>query len=162
LPPPGRTRGTDQQHPVERSAVSLPCRTPVPLELRASKAASMKALWTISLLVLSNAFMTLAWYGHLRFKDFSWGKGLGLFAIILISWGIAFFEYVLQVPANRIGHNAHGGPFTLVQLKVLQEVITLVVFTVFTLVAFRQEALRWNHLLAAAFLVAAVWLVFKR
>ena len=122
----------------------------------------MKAATTIGLLILSNAFMTLAWYGHLRFKDFSWGKGLGLFAIILISWGIAFFEYLLQVPANRIGSNMHGGPFTLVQLKVLQEVITLVVFTVFTLIAFRHEELRWNHLLAAVLLVAAVWLVFKR
>jgi uncharacterized protein (DUF486 family) len=122
----------------------------------------MKAAYTIGLLILSNVFMTLAWYGHLRFKDFSWGKGLGLFAIILISWGVAFFEYVLQVPANRIGHNEHGGPFTLVQLKVLQEVITLVVFTLFTLLAFRHETLRWNHGLAAMLLVAAVWLVFKK
>lgn len=122
----------------------------------------MKAAWTIGLLILSNAFMTLAWYGHLRFKDYSWGKGLGLFAIILISWGIAFFEYVLQVPANRIGSNLHGGPFTLVQLKVLQEVITLVVFTGFTVVAFKHEELRWNHLLAALLLVIAVWLVFKK
>jgi uncharacterized protein len=121
----------------------------------------MKALWTIGLLILSNAFMTLAWYGHLRFKDYEWGRSLGLLSIIGISWGIAFFEYVLQVPANRIGSNLHGGPFTLVQLKVLQEVITLVVFTLFTLVAYKHEALRWNHALAAIFLVAAVWLVFK-
>lgn len=122
----------------------------------------MKGLWTILLLLSSNAFMTLAWYGHLRVKDFSWGKGLGLFSIILLSWGIAFFEYVLQVPANRIGHASQGGPFTLVQLKVLQEVITLVVFTIFTLIAFRNEVLRWNHLLAALLLIAAVWLVFKK
>ncbi|MBK8227927.1 MAG: DMT family protein [Flavobacteriales bacterium] len=122
----------------------------------------MKALCTIGLLILSNAFMTLAWYGHLRFREFDWGKGLGLFAIIGISWGIAFFEYVLQVPANRIGSDLHGGPFTLVQLKVLQDVITLVVFTLFPLVAFKHEALRWNHALAAVFLVAAVWLVFKK
>lgn len=122
----------------------------------------MKALTTIGLLILSNAFMTLAWYGHLRFKDYEWGKGLGLFAIICISWGIAFFEYVLQVPANRIGSNTHGGPFTLVQLKVLQEVITLAVFTIFTLLAFKHEALRWNHALAAVLLIAAVWLVFKK
>lgn len=122
----------------------------------------MKAIWTIGLLILSNAFMTLAWYGHLRFKDYDWGKGLGLFAIIGISWGIAFFEYVLQVPANRIGSNLHGGPFSLVQLKVIQEVITLSVFTIFTLVAFKHEALRWNHALAAVFLVTAVWLVFKK
>jgi uncharacterized protein len=122
----------------------------------------MKGLWTIVLLLLSNAFMTLAWYGHLRFKDWEWSKGLGLFAIILISWGMAFFEYVLQVPANRMGHAGHGGPFTLVQLKVLQEVITLVVFTAFTLIAFKEEVLRWNHALAAVLLVAAVWLVFKK
>ncbi|HOZ41094.1 MAG: DMT family protein [Flavobacteriales bacterium] len=122
----------------------------------------MKAITTIGLLLLSNVFMTLAWYGHLRFKDFAWSKGLGLFSIILISWGMAFFEYVLQVPANRIGHVDNGGPFTLVQLKVVQEVITLSVFAVFTLIAFRQEALRWNHALAGVLLVAAVWLVFKK
>ncbi len=122
----------------------------------------MKGVWTILLLLLSNVFMTLAWYGHLRFKDFGWGKGLGLFAVVLISWGLAFFEYLLQVPANRIGHLSNGGPFTLVQLKVVQEVITLTVFTIFTLVAFRQEALRWNHLLAGLLLIAAVWLVFKK
>ncbi|HRP00112.1 MAG TPA: DMT family protein [Flavobacteriales bacterium] len=122
----------------------------------------MKALWTIGLLLLSNTFMTLAWYGHLRFKDMEWSRNLGLFSIILISWGLAFFEYLLQVPANRIGHEGHGGPFTLVQLKVLQEVITLVVFTAFSLVAFRNEVLRWNHALAAVLLVLAVWLVFKK
>lgn len=122
----------------------------------------MKSLWTIGLLVLSNIFMTLAWYGHLRFKDFEWSRSLGLFAVILLSWGMAFFEYVLQVPANRIGHMSNGGPFTLVQLKVIQEVITLVVFVVFSLVAFKNEALRWNHALAGLLLVAAVWLVFKK
>jgi uncharacterized protein len=125
-------------------------------------AVTMKAVVTIGLLLLSNVFMTLAWYGHLRFKDFAWSKGLGLFSIILISWGMAFFEYVLQVPANRIGHVDHGGPFTLVQLKVVQEVITLSVFTVFTLIAFRHEVLRWNHALAGVLLVVAVWLVFKK
>jgi len=122
----------------------------------------LKSLWTIGLLVLSNIFMTLAWYGHLRFKDFEWSRSLGLFAVILLSWGMAFFEYVLQVPANRIGHMSNGGPFTLVQLKVIQEVITLVVFVVFSLVAFKNEALRWNHALAGLLLVAAVWLVFKK
>lgn len=122
----------------------------------------MKGPLTIGLLLLSNVFMTLAWYGHLRFKDFEWSRGLGLLSIILLSWGMAFFEYVLQVPANRLGHVEHGGPFTLVQLKVLQEVITLVVFTLFTLFAFKNEALRWNHALAGILLVAAVWLVFKK
>lgn len=123
---------------------------------------TMKGFWTISLLLLSNIFMTLAWYGHLRFKDYSWGKGLGLFSVILISWGVAFFEYMLQVPANRIGHTSNGGPFTLVQLKVVQEVLTLAVFTIFSLVAFRNELLRWNHALAGLLLVIAVWLVFKK
>jgi uncharacterized protein len=122
----------------------------------------MKGGWTILLLLLSNTFMTFAWYGHLRFKEFEWGRGLGLFSIILISWGIAFFEYTLMVPANRLGHVSQGGPFSLVQLKVLQEVITLVVFAIFTLVMFRHEVLRWNHALAGVLLVAAVWLVFKK
>ncbi len=122
----------------------------------------MKGPGTIALLLLSNVFMTLAWYGHLRFKDFEWSRGIGLFGIILLSWGMAFFEYLLQVPANRLGHAEHGGPFTLVQLKVLQEVITLVVFTLFTVIAFRNEVLRWNHALAGLLLVAAVWLVFKK
>ena len=112
-------------------------------------------LTPIALLLASNVFMTLAWYGHLKYKAHP------LWIVILASWGIAFFEYVLQVPANRLGHAGHGGPFTLVQLKVVQEVITLVVFAVFTLVAFRSEPLRWNHALAAVLLVAAVWLVFK-
>lgn len=122
----------------------------------------MKAIATIGLLILSNAFMTLAWYGHLRFKDYDWGRSLGLLSVIAISWGIAFFEYVLQVPVNRLGSDLHGGPFTLVQLKVIQEVITLSVFSIFTLIAFKQEELRWNHALAAVLLVAAVWLVFKK
>jgi uncharacterized protein len=122
----------------------------------------MRGTYSIGLLVLSNVFMTLAWYGHLKFKDHPALAKLGLFSVVLISWGIAFFEYCLQVPANRLGHIDHGGPYSLVQLKVLQEVITLVVFMGFTLVAFRQEPLRWNHALAGALLVGAVWLVFKK
>lgn len=121
----------------------------------------MRGTWTIALLVLSNMFMTVAWYGHLRFKDHPVLAKLGLFGAIVLSWGIAFFEYCLQVPANRLGHAAHGGPYSLVQLKVLQEVITLLVFAGFTLFAFRHEAFRWNHAAAAVLLVAAVWLVFK-
>ncbi len=136
-------------------------RNPPPPSL-GHRAKPMKGPGTIALLLLSNVFMTLAWYGHLRFKDFEWSRGIGLFGIILLSWGMAFFEYVLQVPANRLGHAEHGGPFTLVQLKVLQEVITLVVFTLFTVIAFRNEVLRWNHALAGLLLVAAVWLVFKK
>ncbi len=121
----------------------------------------MRGLWTILLLIASNTFMTFAWYGHLKFKDLTWAKELGLFPVILVSWAIAFFEYCLMVPANRIGYMPNGGPFTLVQLKVVQEVITLVVFVVFTALLFKGEALKWNHLAAALLLVAAVWLVFK-
>ncbi len=122
----------------------------------------MKALLTIGLLILSNAFMTFAWYGHLRFKQMTWSQNLGLVSIILISWGIALFEYMLQVPANRIGFREFGGPFTLVQLKVIQEVITLVVFVVFSLIFFKNETFRMNHFIGFVFLVLAVYFIFKR
>ena len=122
----------------------------------------MRGLFSIGLLVLSNSFMTVAWYGHLRFKDHPvWAKW-GLFSVILLSWGIAFFEYCLQVPANRIGYSGYGGPFSLVQLKVIQEVITLFIFVIFSTIAFKDQVFRWNHALAALLLVAAVWLVFKQ
>lgn len=122
----------------------------------------MKAVLTIGLLVLSNVFMTLAWYGHLKFAEWKWFSKLGLISIILISWGIALFEYMFQVPANRIGFQGTGGPFSLVQLKVLQEVITLVVFVAFTLIAFKNETFRWNHFVGFIFLVLAVYFIFKR
>jgi uncharacterized protein (DUF486 family) len=122
----------------------------------------MKAFYTIFLLVLSNAFMTFAWYGHLKFKEMKWSASLPLISIILISWGIALFEYVLQVPANRIGFKGYGGPFSLVQLKVIQEVITLVVFVAFSLLFFKNETFRTNHLIAFVFLVLAVYFAFKK
>lgn len=122
----------------------------------------MKSLYTIGLLTLSNIFMTLAWYGHLRFKDLSWFSKLGLPAIILISWGIAFFEYCFQVPANRIGFEGNGGPFNLWQLKVVQETITLVVFTLFTLLVFKTESLRMNHIIGFILLILAVYFIFKK
>lgn len=122
----------------------------------------MKGIYTIGMLVMSNTFMTLAWYGHLKFSDMSWFSRLGLFSIILISWGIALFEYIFQVPANRHGYIGNGGPFSLVELKVIQEVITLMVFTMFTLLVFKNESFRWNHILAFVFLVLAVYFVFKK
>jgi uncharacterized protein len=122
----------------------------------------MKGLITITLLILSNTFMTFAWYGHLKFKDMKWSENLPLIWIILISWGIALFEYILQVPANRIGFKEYGGPFTLVQLKVIQEVITLAVFVVFSLIFFKNETLRLNHLIGFIFLVLAVYFIFKK
>ncbi|MDA3942973.1 MAG: DMT family protein [Bacteroidetes bacterium] len=122
----------------------------------------MKAIGTISLLVLSNIFMTLAWYGHLKFKDWNIFTKYGLAAIILISWFLAFFEYIFQVPANRMGYIGNGGPFSLIQLKVLQEVITLLIFVAFSLLAFKNETLRMNHIFAFIFLVLAVYFVFKK
>lgn len=121
----------------------------------------MNALFTILLLIASNIFMTFAWYGHLKMKEFSWFASLPLIGVILISWGIAFFEYCFQVPANRIGYEGNGGPFSLIQLKIIQEVITLTVFVVFSTLVFK-EAIRWNHILAFCFMVAAVYLVFKK
>lgn len=122
----------------------------------------MSGVYTIILLILSNVFMTFAWYGHLKLKDFSWFSSLPLIGVILFSWGIALFEYCFQVPANRIGYQENGGSFSLVQLKILQEVITLIVFVVFSTIFFKNEAFRWNHVLAFLFLVAAVYLVFKK
>jgi uncharacterized protein (DUF486 family) len=121
----------------------------------------MKALFTIGLLVLSNTFMTIAWYGHLKFSHWSWFNKLGLFSIILISWSIALFEYMFQVPANRIGFSENGGPFSLVQLKVIQEVVTLLVFTVFTLIAFKEQSLKWNHFVAFILIILAVYFMFR-
>lgn len=121
-----------------------------------------KGILTVGLLVLSNVFMTLAWYGHLKFKSFKLTENLGLVAIILLSWCIALFEYALQVPANRIGFEGHDGPFSLMQLKVLQEVISISVFVVFALVAFKTETFRWNHLAAMVCLVLAVYFVFMK
>ncbi|PHR98213.1 MAG: hypothetical protein COA80_05875 [Leeuwenhoekiella sp.] len=122
----------------------------------------MKALTTIGLLILSNSFMVVAWYGHLKFSELKWFSKLGLVAIILISWGIALFEYIFQVPANRMGFKENGGPFSLIQLKVIQEVITLVVFAVFTLLVFKTETFRLNHIISFLFLIGAVYFMFKK
>lgn len=121
-----------------------------------------RAIFTIILLIFSNTFMTFAWYGHLKFKQMKWFSNLSLVGVILISWGIALFEYSLQVPANRIGFKGNDGPFNLWQLKVIQEVITLSVFTVFAILFFRNEPLKINHLIGFIFLVLAVYFVFKK
>ena len=107
---------------------------------------------TVILLAISNLFMTLAWYGHLKFLR---GSKWPLFTVILISWGIAFFEYCFQVPANRIGY----ATFSATQLKILQEVISLVVFSLFAL-AVLGEKLRWNHGVSFLFLLGAVYFAF--
>ncbi len=122
----------------------------------------MKGYITIGLLLLSNIFMTLAWYGHLKFKELKWFENAGLTTIVLISWGLALFEYFFQVPANKIGYERNGGPFTLMQLKVIQEVITLIIFVVFSLLFFKNETLKWNHLVGMCFLILAVYFIFKK
>jgi uncharacterized protein (DUF486 family) len=104
--------------------------------------------------------MTLAWYGHLKLQQTGFfSNTTPLICVILLSWGIAFFEYCLQVPANRIGFEGNGGTFSLMQLKVIQEVITLVVFVIFSAIAFGMP-LRWNHAVACLLLIGAVYFVF--
>ena len=122
----------------------------------------MKALLTVLLLVTSNIFMTFAWYGHLKLQEMKISTGWPLILVILLSWGMAFFEYCAQVPANRIGFNGNGGPFNIRQLKVIQEVISLTVFTVIVTVMFKGEALQWNHFAAFLCLIAAVFFVFLK
>lgn len=118
------------------------------------------AVLTVVLLVISNVFMTFAWYGHLKLQSTGLSASWPLYVVILFSWGIALLEYCFQVPANRMGFEGNGGPYSLMQLKVMQEVITLVVFVIFSLVAFDSFTLRWNHYVAMLLLVAAVYLVF--
>jgi uncharacterized protein len=120
-----------------------------------------KYLSTIGLLFLSNAFMTMAWYGHLKFFGKT-GHQAALWVIVLVSWGLAFFEYCFQVPANRIGFADNGGPFSLVQLKVIQEAITLIVFMVFSLIFFKDIRFTVNHIIGFGFLVIAVYFIFKK
>ena len=120
----------------------------------------MNALYTILLLLASNIFMTLAWYGHLKLQQTGFfTNATPLIFVILLSWGIAFFEYCLQVPANRIGFVGNGGPFSVIHLKLIQEVITLVVFAVFSMLAFHAK-FHWNHAVAALLLIGAVYFVF--
>lgn len=122
----------------------------------------MAWFWTILLLIGSNICMTFAWYGHLKLQEMHISDSWPLILVILFSWGIAFFEYCLQVPANRIGSAINGGPFNLMQLKVIQEVISLTVFTVMVAVFFKGEALHWNHFAAFLCLIAAVFFVFLK
>ena len=122
----------------------------------------MKGLATVLMLVLSNILMTLAWYGHLKLQEMKISDGWPLILVIVMSWGIAFFEYCLAVPANRIGFQGNGGPFNLLQLKVIQEVISLTVFTVIVMFFFKDQPLQWNHIAAFICLVLAVFFVFLK
>lgn len=106
--------------------------------------------------------MTLAWYGHLRLQETGISKGWPLIGVIAFSWGIAFFEYCCQVPANRIGFRGNGGPYSLVQLKVIQEVISLIIFSLIANILFQHQELHWNHAAAFLCLIAAVYFVFMK
>ncbi|GAB4424722.1 MAG: DMT family protein [Turneriella sp.] len=117
---------------------------------------------SVSLLIISNVFMTLAWYGHLQLHKSERFSQLPIYAVILVSWLIALAEYAFQVPANRIGSEHYGGPFNLFELKVIQEAVSLLVFTFFAVYVFKTEQLRWNYLIGFGFLVLAVYFIFKK
>ena len=117
----------------------------------------MKAIGTVLLLVLSNIFMTFAWYGHLKLQEMKVSTSWPLILVILFSWGLAFFEYCLQVPANRIGHDYYSAP----QLKIMQEIITLVVFAFFS-AFYLKEGLKWNEIVGFLFILLAAFFVFKK
>lgn len=122
----------------------------------------MNGLYTVILLICSNIFMTLAWYGHLKLQQTGVSNHWPLVGVIAFSWAIAFFEYCCQVPANRIGFEGNGGPFTLMQLKIIQEVLSLVIFCVVANVLFQGQSLHWNHLAAFVCLILAVYFVFMK
>ena len=122
----------------------------------------MNGLYTIILLLLSNVFMTLAWYGHLKMQQSGVSAHWPLMGIIVFSWLIAFFEYCCQVPANRFGFEGNGGPFTLVQLKVIQECISLIIFAIIANILFQGQHMHWNHWLAFLMIIGAVYLTFMK
>ena len=122
----------------------------------------MNGLYTIILLILSNVFMTLAWYGHLKIQEPGLSRDWPLIGVIVFSGSIAFLEYCCQVPANRIGYDGNGGPFSLVQLKVIQECVSLVVFAIIANILFQGQNLHWNHILAFLLIICAVYLVFMK
>ena len=123
----------------------------------------MNGFYTIGLLIVAKIFMTFAWYGHLKLQQIKViSDNTPLYFVILMSWGLALAEYCCQVPANRIGYVGNDGTFSLMQLKVIQEVISLVVFTIFTVVFFNGESLHWNHFAAFACLILAVFFAFMK
>lgn len=118
------------------------------------------AITTILLLLVSNVFMTFAWYGHLKLQTSGISSNWPLWVVILFSWGIALCEYSFMIPANRMGFSGNGGPYSLVQLKVIQEAVSLLVFTVVAMLLFQGISLKWNHYAAFVLLIGAVYLVF--
>ena len=128
-----------------------------------SKHQTMKGIYTILLLISSNVFMTFAWYGQLKLPEvIPSSKDWPLILIILLSWGIALIEYFFMIPANRIGAIQNGGPFNLIQLKVIQEAISLTLFTAIVITVFKTETFRWNHIISFIFIILAVFFAFKK
>lgn len=123
---------------------------------------STRGLLTILMLVVSNVFMTFAWYGNLKLQELKISTDWPLILIILCSWGVALLEYSFMIPANRMGAQIMGGPFSLVQLKVIQEVVSILVFSCIVTIVFKGESFHWNHLAAFVCLVLAVYFVFKK
>jgi uncharacterized protein (DUF486 family) len=122
----------------------------------------MKGFATVLLLVTSNIFMTFAWYGNLKLQEMKITTDWPLILVILASWGLALFEYCFMIPANRIGSDINGGPFNLVQLKVIQECISLIVFSLILAFCFKTQSLHWNHLVSFVLLVIAVFFAFLK
>lgn len=123
---------------------------------------SFHYLLPVILLVLSNTFMTFAWYGHLKIQEWLNIKNPGLLTSIFLSWGIAFFEYCLMVPANKMGYIGKGGGFNIWQLKIIQEAISVTVFTFFAIFLFKGEPFRWNYLIGFLFLFLSILFFFKK
>lgn len=121
-----------------------------------------KGLLTVLLLICSNVFMTFAWYGNLKLTELKINTDWPLILIILCSWGLAFFEYCFMIPANRVGAQINGGPFSLMQLKIIQEAVSLTVFTVIVATVFKGEPIRWNHLVAFGCILLAVFFAFLK
>ena len=122
----------------------------------------MRGIGTVLLLVVSNIIMTFAWYGNLKLQEMKISTDWPLILIILASWGLALFEYCFMVPANRLGSDINGGPFNLVQLKVIQECVSLIVFSLVLALCFKTQSLHWNHLVSFIFLVIAVFFAFLK
>ncbi len=122
----------------------------------------MRSICTILLLIVSNIFMTFAWYGNLKLQQMKISTDWPLYLIILASWGTALLEYSCMIPANRIGSRITGGPFSLMQLKIIQEAVSLIVFTVIVSTVFKGEPIQWNHLVAFGCIIAAVFFAFLR
>ncbi|MCQ2050850.1 MAG: DMT family protein [Bacteroidaceae bacterium] len=122
----------------------------------------MKGLITVLLLVVSNVFMTFAWYGNLKLQEMKISTDWPLVLIILASWGVALFEYSFMIPANRTGSDINGGPFNLIQLKVIQEAVSLTVFTLIVSLVFKSQTLHWNHLVSFLLIVLAVYFAFMK